>query len=436
MDSNIIIALLIALGMVAINGFFVAAEFALVKLRLSRIEQLIDERRLFAKTARWLAVRLEQSLSACQLGITMASLALGWVGEPAFSRLIEPLLHMVGVQSEMVVRTVGFVIAFGLITALHLIVGEQAPKILAIRKPEAMFLGCAPLLKIFYIVSYPLMISLNFSTALVLRLLGMKDADGHSTPFTEPEIRALLHEAQVHGHVTRSERELIDAVFDFDHIVCRRIMVPRNDIEVVDINDEVGETLATIRRTKHSRYPVCDGTLDDLVGVLHIKDLVGRKLEAGFDWKTVMRPPKKVPENMPINKLLGHFQATHQHMAFVVDEYGTIIGMVTLENVVEEIVGNVSDEFDSEDPEIVPDGEGAFIIEGTTAVEDVQSRLGIIFEDVDVDTIGGLLMHKAQRLLAAGDVIKLEGVAAKVLSVADDRVTKVRLQLDSDGVAD
>ncbi len=422
--------------MILVNGFFVAAEFALVKLRPSRIEQLIDERRLFAKTSRWLAQRLEPSLSACQLGITMASLALGWVGEPAFAKLVEPVLRAVGVTSEQVIHVVGFIVAFGAITSLHLIIGEQAPKIFAIRRPETMLLACAPLLKLFYLVSYPLMMALNVSTAAVLKLIGLGDANEENTPYTEAELRTLLQESQVHGHVTRSERELIDAVFDFDHIVCRKIMVPRNDVEYVDINEDPVITLDGIRRHKHSRYPVCDGSLDEVIGVVHIKDLIGKKIDSSFDWKSVMRPPKKVPENMPINKLLGHFQATHQHMAFVVDEYGTIIGVVTLENVVEEIVGNVADEFDTEDPEIVPDGPGVFIIEGTTSIDDVEQKLGVKFDEADVDTIGGLLVAKAQRLLVAGDEIKMEGMLARVLSVADDRVTKLRIELDTDGVAD
>jgi CBS domain containing-hemolysin-like protein len=435
-DSTTIFALIIAAVMILVNGFFVAAEFALVKLRPSRIEQLIDEGRVFAKTARWLALRLEPSLSACQLGITMASLALGWVGEPAFSALVRPLLTSVGVASEQVIHVIGFIVAFGVITSLHLILGEQAPKIFAIRRPETMFLACAPLLKAFYLVSYPLMMALNRSTSFVLRLLGLDSDEAHATPYTETEIRALLQESQIHGHVTRTERELIDAVFDFDHIVCRRIMVPRNDVEFIDINEDPVQTFAMIKRNKHSRFPVCDSSMDEVLGIVHVKDILGKTIDSNFDWRSIMRPPKKIPENLPINKLLGHFQATHQHMAFVVDEYGTIIGVVTLENVVEEIVGNVADEFDTEDPEIVPDGQGTFIIEGTTSIDDVASQLGVEFEDVDVDTIGGLLVHKAQRILSAGDEVKLDGMRAKVLSVADDRITKLRIELDTDGVQD
>lgn len=431
------IALLVLTAiLVLVNGFFVAAEFAMVKTRPARIEQLIDERRPFAKTAGWLMQRLEPSLSACQLGITMASLALGRVGEPAFSKVIAWFLEPTGLVSERVVEPIGFAIAFTVITALHLIIGEQAPKIFAIRRPEVILLLCAAPLKAFYILSYPLMAALNWSTAWLLAIMGLKTAGEHTTPYTEAELRGLLQEAQLHGYVSRTERELIDAVFDFDSLICRRIMLPRNDIDFVDINDSVEESLDMIRRTRHSRYPVCDGSLDEVIGVVHIKDLVARLSQPDFTWKSVMRPPRKVPENLPVNKLLRHFQATHQHMAFVIDEYGTIIGVVTLENVYEEILGNIADEFDSEDPDIVPDGEGVYIIEGTTAIDEVEDKLGLKFEEADVDTIGGLLMHKAQRLLSAGDELKLAGARAKVLSVADDRVIKIRFEIDRDGVPD
>ncbi len=420
---------LAALLLVAVNGFFVAAEFALVKIRLSRIEQMVAERRVFAKTARWLAQRLEQSLSACQLGITMASLALGAIGEPAFAHWIEPLLRAVGIQSVPVVHAVGFAVSFAVVTALHLVIGEQDPKVFAIRKPEGLLLACAVPLQIFFVFAFPLMYVLSVSTNGLLRLLGASDGTKSSIPYNEEEIRALLREAHVHGNLTRSEHSLINAVFEFDDLVCRKIMVPRNDVDFVDINEPTEDTIAMIHRTKHTRYPVCDGSLDAVLGVLHVKDITGSKPGSGFDWTTLMRPPKKVPENMPISKLLRHFQGTHQHLAFVVDEYGIIIGIVTHENVLEEIIGNVADEFDVEEPEIVPDGQGSFIVLGATSVEDVEQRLGIQFEDADVDTVTGLLINKAERLLVAGDIIEFPGVTAKVLSVSDDRATKVRFTL-------
>jgi CBS domain containing-hemolysin-like protein len=425
-----LITIFVALLLVFVNGFFVAAEFALVKVRLGRIEQLVVHRKPFAKTAKWLAQRLEQSLSACQLGITMASLALGRIGEPAFAQLVEPLLRAMQVQSEAVIHGIAFALSFTFVTALHLVVGEQAPKIFAIRKPEAMLLTCAVPLQIFFIASYPLMQALNVSTGWLLKLMGARDAGKGSIPYTEEEIRALLREAHVHGSLTRSEHSLINAVFEFDDLVCRRIMVPRTDVDFVDIEEVTEKTLDMIHRTKHTRYPICISSMDDVLGVLHVKDISGASIADGFDWKSIMRPPKKVPENMPISKLLRHFQGTHQHMAFVVDEYGMIIGIVTLENVLEKIIGEVADEFDEEEPEIVPDGSNSYIILGSAQVQTVQMRLGIQFEDADVDTISGLLLNKAERLLAAGDIIEFPGVTAKVLSVSDDRATKVRITIN------
>ncbi|MCY2985253.1 MAG: hemolysin family protein [Planctomycetota bacterium] len=426
-----LVKILVALLLVLVNGFFVAAEFSLVKVRLGRIEQLVANRKLFSRTARWLAQRLEQSLSACQLGITMASLALGTIGEPAFAKLVEPLLHALQIQSEAIIHAVAFAISFTFVTALHLVIGEQAPKIFAIRKPETILLACAVPLQIFFIATYPLMQSLNVSTTWLLKMFGSSESSKSSIPYTEEEIRALLREAHVHGNLTGSEHSLINAVFEFADLVCRRIMVSRTDVDFVDINEKTDVTLAMIHRTKHTRYPICDGSLDDVLGVLHVKDISGETINDGFDWKSLMRPPKKVPENMPISKLLRHFQGTHQHMAFVVDEYGMMIGIVTLENVLEEIIGEVADEFDIEDPEIVPDGSDSFIILGSTAVQDVENRLGIRFEYADVDTMSGLLLDKAERLLVAGDVIEFPNAIAKVLSVSDDRATKVRLTLIS-----
>lgn len=425
--------MILAFLLVIANGFFVAAEFALVKVRVSRVEQMVVARRFFAKTARWLAERLERSLSACQLGITMASLALGWVGEPAFARLLEPLLEGIGVTSEVVVHSTAFVVGFSVITALHLVIGEQAPKIFAIRHPESMLLWCAVPLKTFYLLTYPLMLGLNASTAWLLKSIGMKGGSEHEVPYTEEEIRALLREAHIHGNLTRSEHRLLDAVFEFDDLICRRIMLPRGEVEFIDIQEPISVSMDLIRRTKHTRYPVCNGSLDEVLGVVHVKDLIGREIADDFEFQSIMRPPKKVPENMPISKLLRHFQGTHQLLAFVLDEYGTVIGIVTLENVLEEIIGDVVDEFDNENPEIVPDGPGSFLVAGSTAVEEVERKLGLSFGDTDVDTMSGLLMHFAERIVVAGDEIDLGVAQAKVLEVADDRTTRLRVSTPQAG---
>jgi CBS domain containing-hemolysin-like protein len=428
------IEILIAFVLVLLNGFFVAAEFALVKVRGGQVQDLVRQRKPFAKTARWLVERLEGSLSACQLGITMASLALGWVGEPAFAHLLGPLFQRIGIRSATAIHTFSFVVAFTLITGLHLVIGEQAPKIFAIRRADKMLLWCAVPLKWFYLATFPLMVSLNYTTTVLLRAVGLDSATEGDVPHTEQEIRTLLREAHVHGNLTVSEHSLINAVFEFDDMICRRVMVPRNDVEFFDVNQPVSECLALARRTKHTRYPVCDGSLDDLVGVVHVKDLVGLDLTESFRLTSIMRPPRKVPENMPISKLVRHFQATHQLIAFVVDEYGTVIGIVTLENVLEQIIGAVADEFDVEDPNIIPDGANQWIVYGSTTVEEIFQEFRIASDDADVDTFSGLLMHHAERLLHPGDKVNLDDYLVEVLEVRDDRAFRVRVtKLGLDG---
>lgn len=424
----------IALLLIVLNGFFVAAEFALVKVRISRIEQLAREQKLFANTAKWLAKRLDESLSACQLGITMASLALGWVGEPAFAKLVEPVLDLVGVHNERVLHVLGFILAFSAITGLHLVVGEQFPKIFAIRRPESMLLWCAAPLKFFYVVLYPFLTVLNIVTSFLLRLVGIHGASDHDVVNTEEEIRALLREAHIHGNLSRNEHSLINNVFEFDDMIVRRVMLPRSAVDFFDAKSTLAELIEITRQTKHTRYPVCDGSLDKVLGVAHIKDLLFFADDTeDFDVTTIMRPPKKVPETMPISRVLRHFQATHQLMAFVIDEYGTITGMVTLENVLEKIVGEVDDEFDHADPNIVPSGPGEFIVSGTTSLEEARREMDIpLLESSEADTVNGLLTEYRQQILSQGEKIELDGAVAEVTEVKNDSATKIKFVIQPD----
>lgn len=423
--------LALALLLILLNGFFVAAEFSLVKVRLSRIEQLARDGKSFAPTARWLAVRLDESLSACQLGITMASLALGWVGEPAFARLVEPVLGWMGIHDQRVLHVFGFVLAFSAITGLHLVIGEQFPKIFAIRRPEQLLLWCAIPLKFFYVILFPFLTVLNVVTSFLLRLVGIKGSSDHVGANTEEEIRALLREAHVHGNLSRSEHSLINNVFEFDDMIVRRVMLPRGEVDFFDIHEPVSKLRELVRQTMHTRYPICDRSLDKVIGVVHIKDLLVIPPDVeDFDLRSIVRPPKKVHETMPISRVLRHFQATHQLMAFVIDEYGTITGMVTLENVLEKIVGEVDDEFDNADPDIVPAGPGEFILNGTTSIDEARRRLAIpLRESEEADTISGLLMDFKQKILIQGDRIQLDGATAEVLEMKNDSATKVRFRI-------
>ncbi len=419
--------LLLLLGTAALvfaNGFFVAAEFALVKLRPSQLEAMVREERPFAKTAMWLAERMDQALSACQLGITLASLGLGWIGEPALHHLLESMIG--DLLPSSVLHVVAFIIAFGVITALHLVIGEQAPKIFALRKPATMTLWCALPLKWFYVISYPLLVALDRTTAWLLSLVGV-EGSGHDTPLSEEEIRSAVHTAHGHGELTGAERQLIQGVFEFDDLICRRVMVPRNDVVWLDVADSLDTVVDKVHRFEHTRYPLCEGSLDKVVGIVHTKDLVGLAEQEEFDLGSLARPPQQVPETLPVSRLLRHFQTTHQLMAIVVDEYGTVVGIVTMENVLEPIIGPVDDEFDVSEPNVVPQEDGTFLVRGSTIVQTLNREFALDLDIDDVDTFSGLLVKRLDRLPKAGDKVDLGVATAEVVEVQGRRALWIRL---------
>ena len=425
----------LAVVLIILNGFFVAAEFALVKVRPSRIAGLRDEGKAFAGTSLWLAERLDKSLSACQLGITMASLALGWVGEPAFAVLVTPVMTALGITNPNVIHIAALIASFAVVTGLHLVVGEQFPKIFAIRRPETMLLWCALPLKFFYYLLYPFLIVLDAVTAMLLRLVGIEGASDHGDgPSTEEEIRHLLSEAHIHGNLTRSEHRLIQAVFEFDDMKVARIMLPRTDVAFFDVNNGVQDHLQLFAETKHTRYPVCDRSLDNVLGVVHVKDLLTCDFQADtFDIRSIMRPPTKVPETKPISQVLRQFQASHQLLSFVVDEHGIIMGIVTLEDVLEQIVGKVEDEFDAEEPLIAQSGPNEYLVDGMVQLSRLGRELNLpLGENDESDTVSGLVMERQQKIPAAGDVVELGGVTAEVMETKHDRATKVKMTLAPD----
>jgi len=417
----------LALGLVGLNGFFVAAEFALVKVRPARLSQLVRQRKPFARSALWLSRRLDRSLSACQLGITMASLGLGWVGEPAVAHLLTPVFRAAGITAPSAVHGISFALAFTLITAAHLVLGEQSPKIFAIRRPELLALSCAAPLRTFYLLSFPLLRALDAGTSLILRAAGVPRGPSHESPHSQEELRGLMSYARAHGELSSWEHRLVEAAFAFDDTVCRQVMVPRSEVEFLDVHEPLEQSLAIMKRSKHTRYPVCDGSLDKVLGIVHVKDLIGLGEEERTDLRSRMRPPRYVPETVNISRLLGHFQATRQHMALVVDEFGIIVGIVTLENVLEEIVGPVRDEFDVEVPEIVPEGEGRYLVLGGTPIPKLGELLGRPVEADGVDTVAGLAALRLGRVPDAGDRLALGGAVLEVLEVRQNHATRLRL---------
>ena len=366
----------------------------------------------------------------------MASLALGWVGEPAFASLLEPAFRAIGVTSPAVLHSCAFIVAFTIITTLHLVVGEQVPKIYAIRRPEVLLIWCAAPLLFFYVLLYPFLVALSRTTSFILRLLGIDNSSEHDAPHSEDEIRTLIRQSHIHGHLTQNEQQLIHAVFEFDDTICRRVMVPRSEVVYFDVKHSLAECLEIIKQTKHTRFPLREESLDKVVGIVHIKDLLGVDPEAQIDLRAIARAPHHVPETMPISKLLRHFQKTHQLLALVVDEHGTAVGIVTLENVLEQIVGAVEDEFDTEPPDITDDGDGRFLVLGSTSTNLVNEQLGLNLTAGDVDTLAGVLMERVGRLLHVGDQVDLEGATAEVLEVDGVRATRIRVTIEGTDPSD
>ena len=432
-QTNPLIMLAIAAVLIALNGFFVAAEFALVKVRISQLDKMIEQGKRFAKPARWLAGRLDHSLSACQLGITMASLALGYVGEPAFAFLIEPVFVWMGVESKAVLHVVAFIFAFSVITSLHLVIGEQAPKIWAIRKPKDMVRWCAPLMVMFFYLLFPFMYVLNYVTEIILSWLGLGGGSGHESPHSEEEIRALLRESHIHGNLTGNEHRLLNNIFEFDDLVCRLAMLPRAEVQFLDANLPFPEVMAVIKKTRHTRYPVWDPSSNKLVGVVHVKDLMGIAANStDFDIKSVMREPVKVPENMPISAVLKTIQNSHQLMTIVVDEYGTMVGVCTLENVLEKIIGPIDDEFDKTTEAAVQEVKpGHYMVIGSTPITEVEKALNLNLDEADVDSVAGVLMTRSNKIPQVGDIVEFEGATAEIVSVKHDHADRILFRLEN-----
>lgn len=416
--------------LILLNAFFVAAEFALVKLNKSKIKTMEKDGIPFASTAMWLYKRQSMTLSTCQLGITMASLALGWIGEPALAHLIRPVIEGLGISSEATLHGIAFGIAFTLITALHIVIGEQFPKIYAIRKPVAVVSWSSMLMKFFYIFFYPFMWILERITSYLLQLVGIQSKGEHEPLLTEDEIRTSLTSAFNKGDLTQNRHQLLDAAFKFENQITRHIMLPRIEVTFFDLNKSYEENLSQAKKTLHTRFPLCSGSLDDIKGVVHIKDLIGLTKPDMTHLRKVARDPVFVPETLPIQVLLQEFRNTKQHMAFVEDEYGTVIGIVTLENVIEQLVGNLQDEFDSEQPDIVNESENKYLIDGDLAVHYINQYLNLNLEPVEAESLSGLLIEIEGPHLRQGTKIDLgHGISAEVVNLKNRRATRVRLIL-------
>jgi CBS domain containing-hemolysin-like protein len=415
--------LLLGMLLVLLNGFFVAAEFALVKLRPTQLEEA--EPGLRVRLLQHMLDHLDAYLSASQLGITLASLALGWAGEPAFAWLLRPLLAPLG-AGEVLVHSIAATVAFLIIMVLHIVVGEQAPKTLAIRKPYETSLWIVLPLHAFYRVTYPAIWLLNKAANGLLQLFGVEPVTEGELGHSEEELRLLL--ASTDEELSQQKRELLDNVFELSHRVARQIMVPRGDVVYLSTTKGVEDNLRLARTSGHTRFPLCRGSLDQAIGLIHIKDLF--RLEAApRSLEEIARPLTFVPETLTLDQLLRRMRGERVHLAAVLDEYGGTSGIVTLENVIEEIVGQIQDEFDLERPELVPLGPRRYQVDARMLVEDLEDALKIEFSERDEDTIGGVVLSELGRRPRVGDTVELGPLRLRVADAELNRIKSVELEV-------
>ncbi|MFJ7979209.1 hemolysin family protein [Lysinibacillus xylanilyticus] len=380
--------------LLALTGFFVATEFAIVKVRSSRLDQLIAEGNKRAISAKYVVSHLDEYLSACQLGITVTALGIGMVGEKTFEFMLHPLFNFIGISDKyMTIFTIGS--AFALATFLHVVVGELAPKTAAIQKAETITLRFAKPIMLFYKVMYPFIWFLNGSARVLVGLFGMKPASEHELSHTEEELRLLLSESFESGEINKTELKFVNNVFEFDERIAREIMVPRTEIVGIEKNESFTNMIHFIAAEKYTRYPVYDGDRDNILGFINVKELFTHGLleqltDDSLILEDFINPVIRVIETIPIQELLVRMQKERIHMAILMDEYGGTSGLVTVEDILEEIVGEIRDEFDDDEiAEIRKVNDNHYILNAKMLIEDVEKLLNVTLEAEEVETIGG-----------------------------------------------
>jgi CBS domain containing-hemolysin-like protein len=424
-----VLRLFAVLLLVAANGFFVAAEFALVGVRISRIETLAAAGSRTAKRLLGLLKNLNSYLSACQLGITLASLALGWIGEPAIARVLEGPL---GGLSDAWRHSIAFVIAFSIITSLHIVLGEQAPKLMGLARAEKVALAIALPMELFYkFASLPIR-ALDWASARTVKIVGIEATAEHASTYTEAEIRKLIDISRESGHLRAEERRLIHRVFEFSDTLVREAMVPRTEMAAIPSTCSLAEITKAFEQHRYSRLPVYRESLDDVCGFIHSKDVMPYLLHPEtFKLEDVLQPPLYVVDTARLEHVLRQMQKAKMHFGFVVDEHGGLEGIITLEDLLEEIVGEISDEHDEEvNEQITEIDSSTFVLAGGLAVRDLNRRLKcVVPESETYTTIGGFLMTEAGHVLKPGEVVKYDGLVFHVERVEKRRVMRVRLEI-------
>lgn len=436
MDGLVLDALMVvlALFLVALNGLFVAAEFAFVKIRSTQVDRLVREGKTSARMVQQATRKLDTYLSISQLGITISSLGLGWIGEPAFAHLLEPLLQPLGVP-ETSVHIVAFGLAFGTITFLHVVFGELAPKSVAIAKSEGTSLFVAPFMRVFYYVFWPGIWLFNGTANAVVRLFGVPPASEGGEAHSSEELRIIIEQSARRGVLDPGEKDMLEGVFELEERRVREVMVPRPDVVALPAGMLLRELFSVMARGNHTRYPVQeDHSPDRIVGAVHIRDVMrtveAEGSEAPITARDLARDVLVVPENKHIDEILDDFQKQEIQMAIVIDEWGSFEGLITIEDILEEIVGEIRDEFDEEEPSIRRLPDGSYTIDGSIPIETVNEVLGSRFKSADFDTIGGLIFGHLGHVPEVSDKLRLEGYILRVDETDGPRVARLAVWKD------
>lgn len=414
-----IINLLIIAILIAFTAFFVAYEFAIVKVRGSRIDQLVSEGNKNAIVAKTIVTNLDEYLSACQLGITVTALGLGWLGEPTVELILHPLLSYFNMP-ESISSITSFILAFASVTFIHVVVGELAPKTFAIQKAETVTLVFARPMMIFYKIMFPFIKVLNGSARLIVGIFGLKPASEHEVAHSEEELQLIISESYKSGEINQSEYKYVNNIFEFDDRNANEIMVPRTEIIAFDISQSLNECLQIVTKENYTRYPVIDGEKDNIVGMVNMKEVFteyikGKNVETSIE--EYVRPVIQVIESIPIHDLLVKMQKDRVHMAILMDEYGGTAGLVTVEDILEEIVGEIRDEFDADEvPEINKISENKTIVEGKVLIDEINDLFGLDLDDSDMDTIGGWILSEKMDVVE-GDKVRYDDYEFRVLEI-------------------
>lgn len=433
-----ILKILLVIALVLANGFFVASEFALVAVRKSRIEALAADGDPAAVRLLSMLNNLNGYISATQLGITLASLGLGWIGEPAVAALLEPVLIAIGdltgmtfLASGPVLHTISFAIAFSFITFLHIVFGELAPKTAALELSERVSFLVAPPLQLFYrVFSYPIGL-LDWAGTKTVRLFGLRASGEHGSSYTEDEIRSLIKISQESGHLNEEERKLINKIFEFSETTVKEAMIPRTGIVAVPESSTLDEISKCFATSGYSRLPVYRGSLDEIAGFIHSKDLVGYLSKPkSFKLDSVLHKPNYVVDTAHLEDVLRQMQKEKFHFGFVVDEHGGVEGIITLEDLLEEIVGDISDEHDEEvNEQINEQADGSYLLDGSLAVRDLNKRLEMNLPVSEgYTTIAGFLMAEAGQILEEGETVPFNGHIFRIVKVDKRRIKQVRME--------